>query len=389
MRVTVERKVLADVWGSVVWASEKESQSDAMRYVRYVKAETEKGSRRAALTAAGDKGWARAIVDAADTEPGSLGVPAHVVRALLRVAEPDSVVTLADDPATGAMTMSAGRAEFSLPACLGDEFPPPPDTDDGGVTVAAADFKAAVDQTAFAASKDASRVALCGVRIEVHDGRLRFAASDSYRVACRDVDCDTDGGAGDLSVLVPCDALHGAAASMGSGHRTQIAPAGGGGTVMIDAGDVTVWALLPVAQRMALEKLIPAPDARDALPNRLTVDAAELAGVVARAGVVAGADVQDWGLPPMALTAGPESGCEARLVSNEYQHHEPFGGTATDGFRAVLNPKFLAEAVSAFGQECRLTLAFDKPTSPVVCTSLEQPDYLYAQMPVNIKEDDF
>jgi DNA polymerase-3 subunit beta len=74
---------------------------------------------------------------------------------------------------------------------------------DRGCCIQAGSLVAALDQVAFAVSDDEGRPELAGVWVEVRDGSLRLVATDSYRLAVRDlVVRDSDSGSGELRALI-------------------------------------------------------------------------------------------------------------------------------------------------------------------------------------------
>ena len=84
--------------------------------------------------------------------------------------------------------IAAGRFTTSLRLKPAEDYPRLAPTDGEGVTVDAAAFAAALRQVVRAASKDDLRPILTGVLLTAHGGGLRLVATDSYRLAVRDLE---------------------------------------------------------------------------------------------------------------------------------------------------------------------------------------------------------
>ena len=100
-----------------------------------------------------------------------------------------------------------GGPEFSIRVMAVDDYPPMSvSSSDDSVTVSGDVLSSAIDQVAGSASTDNGRPVLTGVLIESKDGRMRLVATDSYRMAVRDLTAAAVGrsglvGARDLSEL--------------------------------------------------------------------------------------------------------------------------------------------------------------------------------------------
>ena len=107
-----------------------------------------------------------------------------------------------DDEVVG----SLGRARFSLRTFAVVDYPKLPPITGSVTTVPGLDVVAALNQVVRAAATDDTRPLLTGVLFTHHEGSLRLIATDSYRLAIRDIpgvaplSAETD-------VLVPARAL--------------------------------------------------------------------------------------------------------------------------------------------------------------------------------------
>ena len=136
-------------------------------------------------------------------DDGSCVIPARLSTDIVRRLEPGAV-TFADDGEQ--ITISAARSTFKLHTYPVVEFPPVGKTSDPMTELAEPALAEAVRQVVRAASHDDGRPLLTGVLVSHVDGSLRMVATDSYRMAMRDLSgANTIPGEEDL--LVPARAL--------------------------------------------------------------------------------------------------------------------------------------------------------------------------------------
>ena len=127
----------------------------------------------------------RVRVPAESDSEGSAVVPARLFSEIVRQLEGGTVtVELSDDDAH----IEAGRFATTLRTLSTAEFPRLPETTETGVRVAAGAFAEALRQVVSAASRDDARPILTGVLLTASAGGLRLVATDSYRLALRDLE---------------------------------------------------------------------------------------------------------------------------------------------------------------------------------------------------------
>ncbi len=97
-----------------------------------------------------------------------------------------------------------------------DEFPRVPQPSGDGVTINAGQLAAALRQVVPAASSDDARPILTGVLVTAEADGLRLVATDSYRLAVRDLPGQSVLAEGQ-SVLVPSRALNELTRLLGDG----------------------------------------------------------------------------------------------------------------------------------------------------------------------------
>ncbi|MCY4517960.1 MAG: DNA polymerase III subunit beta [Acidimicrobiaceae bacterium] len=135
--------------------------------------------------------------------PGETVVPARLLTDIARALPPGEVdLQVTDDEAQ----ITSARAQFSVRTLPTADFPTLPQPAGDDVTVPAVDLAQAFRQVVRAASSDDARPILTGVLMAARGDGLRLVATDSYRLALRDLPEAQVLGPGQ-QVLVPSRAL--------------------------------------------------------------------------------------------------------------------------------------------------------------------------------------
>ncbi|MBP7631290.1 MAG: DNA polymerase III subunit beta, partial [Acidimicrobiales bacterium] len=176
-------------------------------------------------------------------------------------------------------TIVAGRFESSIRLLPADEFPRLAMPADDAVTISAREFATALHQVVPAASADDARPILTGVLLAAEEGGLRLVATDSYRLAVRDIP-----GASILSegqsVLVPSRALRELERLLGSAEEITLRL--GEREASFEVGELRLTTRLIEGEFPNYRGLIPASH-----PNQLTVGRESLVEAVRRVKLMA------------------------------------------------------------------------------------------------------
>ena len=123
-------------------------------------------------------------LEVAGEADGVAVLPARIASDVVRSLEPGAVeVAVEGDEAH----ITAGRFQSAIRLLPADEFPRLALPADEAVTLAAQDFADALRQVVPAASADDARPILTGVLMAAEGDGLRLVATDSYRLAVRDL----------------------------------------------------------------------------------------------------------------------------------------------------------------------------------------------------------
>jgi DNA polymerase-3 subunit beta len=299
---------------------------------------------------------------------GSVVLPARLFADLLARLDADTVtVELVGDD----VRIEGGRFATTLRTLSASDFPRLPEVPSTGVTVSAPALAEALKQVVPAASKDDARPILTGVLLAAHDGGLRLVATDSYRLALRDLP-GLSMLTPDQKVLVGAKGLSEVQRLLGDGD-IEVFLAEREVTFRVGSADVT--ARLIEGDFPNYQQLIPS-----GYPNRLTVNRDALSAAVNRVRLVA----QNRDTSPIRLhmsTDGVELSAVAQDVGEAHESVEAkFEG---EELVVAFNAQFLLDGIESVGG-AQLTLETIDPLKPAVMRNPESPEFLYLLMPVRI-----
>lgn len=297
-------------------------------------------------------------------EEGSTVVPARLATEAVRKLPAGAVVFEAKD---GEVVITGGGPRFRFREFNVDDFPQMETPDlSTAVEVDGDAFSAAVSQVSVAASTDDARPLLTGVFFENVDGALRMVATDSYRLAVRDVPAVQEA----LSGLVPVRALRELPRTIGA-DRLRVAI--GEREAVFGSERGTLSARLIEGTFPNYRQLIP-----EGLPNRLTVDKSALLDAIDRASLVAEDHI------PIRLTlqsGGVELSVTRQDVGGETEHVE--GDYQGEEMTIAFNSRYLNDGVTAI-EEDSVTVEVGDPLKPGLLRGEGAGDFVYLLMPVRL-----
>lgn len=267
--------------------------------------------------------------------------------------------------------ITAGRFESSLRLLPADEFPMISEPAEDAVRIAAGDFATALRQVVPAASADDARPILTGVLMAAEDGGLRLVATDSYRLAVRDLPGTSVLKEGQ-SVLVPSRALKELERLLGSAEEVTLRV--GEREATFEVGDLRLTTRLIEGAFPSYQGLIP-----QSLPNRLTVAREVLVEAVRRVKLMAREPNT-----PVRLSMSSD-GLELIAITQDVgQAHEQLDAEyAGEELVVAFNPDYLLSGVDVTpGDE--ITLDTVDAQKPAVIRPASSQEFLYLLMPVRV-----
>lgn len=257
---------------------------------------------------------------------------------------------------------------FTLRPLSVDDFPTQEEVISDGVEVDGEAFAEAIAQVTVAASGDGARPILTGVLFETSDEGLRMVATDSYRLAKRDLR-----GIGlEGTALVPARGLRELPRTVGAPKVTaqlrerEAVFSSDRGTLrlrLIDGNFPKYRSLLP-----------------ESYPNQVILDREELLEALGRVTLVAEDHI------PVRLKL-MEGGVEVQVsrqdVGGETEHLAGEFSGAEDEVSIAFNPRYLQDGVSAIpGDKIRIQVI--DSYKPSVIDGGSDDEFLYLLMPVRV-----
>jgi DNA polymerase-3 subunit beta len=143
----------------------------------------------------------RVPLEARVEEPGDVVLPGRLLLDIRRCRRPTMI---AQPGGTGAAQIEC-PSRYSLNTQNAEDFPQLPVPSGSSFSVDRAAFVDTVSHVGRAASKDESRPVLTGVLVELGEGTVTMAATDSYRLSVKE--SALPGATGDVQAIVPARAL--------------------------------------------------------------------------------------------------------------------------------------------------------------------------------------
>lgn len=359
MRIRAERDDLADV---LARAGRAVGTRSPLPILQGILCEVEAGRLR--VTGTDTEITIRTNLDVEVLEEGRTVIPAKLAAEAVRKLPAGAVSMSAVD---GEVEITGNGPRFRLRELAVDDFPQLPDSPAAdGIAVDGPAFTAALSQVGVAASSDEARPTLTGVLFESEAATLRLVATDSYRLAVRDI----PGVSGASGTLVPYRALRELGRTIGD-EKMEIALGEREASFSSSRGRLTVRII--EATFPNYRQLLP-----DEYPNRLVVKKEALLDAVGRASLVAEDHI------PVRLNLHPggiELSVTRQEVGEETEHIE--GEYTGEEMTIAFNTRYLTDGVNAVSDQDVLLETID-PLKPGLLSGVESPDFRYLLMPVRL-----
>ncbi|MCC6436258.1 MAG: DNA polymerase III subunit beta [Acidimicrobiales bacterium] len=306
-------------------------------------------------------------VTVAGSGDGVAVIPSRLFNDIVRALEPGAVeVEIVDDTAQ----VSAGRSQFSLRLIPADDFPRVAEPTGDALAVDAKTLAQALRQVVPAASSDDSRPILTGVLVAAEAGGLRLVATDSYRLAVRDL-VGASVLAEGQSVLLPSRALAELTRLLSSADSVDLRL--GEREASFEAGRSRLTTRLIEGEFPNDRNLIPRNH-----PNRLTVSREVLLDAVRRVRLLAREST------PVRLAHKADSLELLAITQDVGQAHESvdasFDGTE---LTVAFNPEYLIAGLEAVTADEVVLESLDA-RNPAVLRGVGNEDFFYLLMPVRV-----
>lgn len=309
---------------------------------------------------------ARLTIEVTVSEAGSALVPARLVA--------DTVKSLSDAPVEFEADRSQAQIrcaayEGSLRLLPVEDFPGLQEPAGTRVSAEAGVFADAVTQAARAASRDEARPVLTGVLVEISREGVVLVATDSYRLAVRDLVATADG---EGRAIVPERAISEAGRAAAADEKGSIEILVDDAQVAFKVGGLTLTSRLIEGEFPNYRQLLP-----EQHETRLVISRQQLLDAVRRVGLLA-RDTTPVRLELNALgvklsSSSPDVGQAVETVEARYEG---------DDLTVAFNPQYLIDGLTAAtGESVRLDVR--DGLKPGVVRG-ETDDFTYLVMPVRL-----
>lgn len=300
------------------------------------------------------------------SEEGSITVPARLMQDFVS-SLPSGVIELELEDTK--LHIKTEQYNSVINGIMADDFPVMPALTDGkSWGVGGAILKRALQQVVFAASSDESRPVLTGVLVHTFEGHLFMAATDSYRLAEKDLGKNTE----DVNLLIPATALQDLLRIIGD-FEEEVRIVHDDQQVLFQVGDVELVARLVEGKYPDYRKLIPSDFEVEARVKRSElVNVTKVSSLFAResAGSV-------------TINVSEEAGSlSIRSVASQLGENTATAtGTITGSGVITLNSKYLLDALQALSCET-VSFGFNGKLEPTLVRDADTNDYAHIVMPL-------
>jgi DNA polymerase-3 subunit beta len=313
----------------------------------------------------------RASVDVIGYQDGATVVPARLIVDAVRSLAAGAVTIEANEDT---VEVSLDRARFSLRTFAVVDYPKLPAVPQPTTTLAALDLAQGLSQVVRASSNDEARPLLTGVLFTSEGGHLRLVATDSYRLALRDL--PAVGAVTDADLLVPTKALTELQrASSSLALDAHIGVSFSDAEITFTVGSVSIASRLIDGNYFDYRQLIPS-----GYPNTLRVAKDTLLTSLKRAKLLASDPTSSVRLTMKEkgvdiTTQSHDKGEVTDNVDGDYQGEE---------LTIAFNPSFFIEGVEAV-QGDEIVLDTSDSTRPAMVHGVDDEQYRYLLMPVRVQ----
>lgn len=363
MKFRCERDVLAEAVGSAARAAT--NQTGTLPVLAGIRMEIAGDS--LTITGTDLELTIRLTIDVGGDRDGAAVVPARLVGDIVKALPAGAVsIDLNDDE----MSISAGRSEFSVRPLSLDDYPVQSESSAESVIVPAEAMAEALSQVVRAASTDDARAVLTGVLLASEDDGVRMVATDSYRLAVRDLPESSVLGSGQ-KVLIPAKALNELQRLIGDASELSVRL--GEREAIFDIGNTRLSTRLIEGEFPNYRNLLPSSQ-----PNVLTVGKAAMVDAIRRVKLLA----QDS--TPVRLELGGDT-VRLTAITQDVGNaaEEVDAGYEGEEMVVAFNPDYLAAGIDAVDSD-DVTLTTMDPMKPAVLRGVGRDDYLYLLMPVRV-----
>ncbi len=300
------------------------------------------------------------------TTKGSITVPARLTQDFVSNLPSGNIHLEQKDHK---LQIVSGSYESTINGSLADEFPVMPAITKGLTwTVPGQTLKKALSQVVIAASTDEARPILTGVYIHTHGRNLFVVATDSYRLAEKNIGEQKE----ELSLLVPVSAMQDVLRIIGD-FNEDVVVTHDDQQVLFKVGDVELVARLLEGSYPDYRRLIPNDFAMSAtIPRSEFINIAKISSLFAR---------ESAGSITIELDEKKQTMSVKSVASQLGENSASQKGEVSGSGEITLNSRYLLEGLQALEGD-QVTIGFNGKLEPIVLKDPKAKDYLHIVMPL-------
>jgi DNA polymerase-3 subunit beta len=299
-------------------------------------------------------------------EEGVVLVPARLLADMVKSFDPAPVEFEADG---GQARIACNNYQGTLRCLPAEDFPALQDPAGIRVRVSAAELAEGVAQVSRAASKDEARPILTGVLLEVSREGLTMVATDSYRLAVRELTATADE---EAKALVPERSMLEAGRAAAGEEKGEAELSIEQGQVAFRVGDLTLTSRLIEGEFPNYRQLLPERyESRLVASRQQMMDAVRRVGLLARESSPVKMEFNALGV--RLSSSSPDLGGAVEVVEAKYEGEE---------LVAAFNPAYLLDGLAAsVGEQVRIEVR--DGLKPAIIKG-EADAFVYLVMPVRL-----
>lgn len=300
------------------------------------------------------------------SQEGSITVPARLMQDFIS-SLPSGVIELELEETK--LKIATDQYQSTVNGIVADDFPIMPVITKGKTwTLNGPLLKKGLQQVVFAASSDESRPVLTGVLIQSSDKKLYLAATDSYRLAEKEIGASAE----DVQLLVPATAMHDLLRIVGDGdedvHVTHDEQ-----QVLFKVGDVELVARLLEGKYPDYRKLIP-----QAFTVQATLKRADFLNVTKVSSLFAR---ESAGSVTLKVDEKTQTLSIRSIASQLGENTANADGKITGSGEITLNSRYLLDGLQALSGD-EVTFSFNGKLEATCLRDSKASDYTHIIMPL-------
>jgi len=299
-------------------------------------------------------------------DEGSITVPARLMQDFVG-SLPEGVIEL--DLQETKLHVTTDQYQSVVNGIVADDFPVMPAITNGKTwTMKSGAFKKALQQVVFAASNDETRPVLTGVLLQTLEGKLYMAATDSYRLAEKQLGANKQ----DINLLIPASAMHDLLRVL-SDDDLDIRVKHDEQQVLFQVGDIELVTRLVDGKYPDYRKLIP-----EAFATQATLKKADLVNVTKVSSLFARESAGSVTIE-VDESAGQLS---IRSVASQLGENTATAPAKITGSGTItVNSRYLLDALGVLSGD-EVSFGFNGKLEPTLLSDPSAPDYQHIIMPL-------